>query len=110
DRFELARLDEKMIAIVYKHTDLTAQVTVEKVAISEEKKICLVCRGEVLRFSYICECGSIYCENCARALTNLENDCWVCDVQIDYSKPVKPSKVERERIKIKEKPKKENRI
>ena len=26
---------------------------------------------------------------CAQALTNLENVCWVCDSQIDDSKPVK---------------------
>ncbi|GAH17525.1 unnamed protein product, partial [marine sediment metagenome] len=44
---------------------------------------------EVLKFTYICECGAIYCDNCARALINLENICWVCDVPIDYSKPVK---------------------
>jgi hypothetical protein len=52
----------------------------------------LVCRGEVLKFSYICECGANYCGNCARALTNLENVCWACDVPIDYLKPVKPYK------------------
>ncbi len=106
DRFELARLDEKMISIVYKHTDLTTQVTVEKVVISKEKKICLVCRGEVLRFSYICECGTIYCGNCAQALTNLENVCWACDVPIDYLKPVKPFKEEEEIVKVEEKAKK----
>jgi len=94
DRLELARLDEKIVGIVYKHTVLTPQLTEEKVAISTEKKICLVCRGEVFGFSYICKCGAIYCENCARALTNLENVCWACEVPIDYSKPMKPHKVE----------------
>ena len=89
DRFELARLDEKIIEVLYKDTNLTAKVTVEEVAVSIEKKICLVCRGEVLRLSYICKCGAIYCENCARALTNLENVCWVCDAPIDYLKPSK---------------------
>ena len=53
-----------------------------------------VCRGGVFGFSYICKCGANYCENCARALTNLENVCWACEVPIDYSKPVKPHKVE----------------
>jgi predicted amidophosphoribosyltransferase len=48
-----------------------------------------VCRGEVFGFSYICKCGANYCENCARALANLENICWACDAPIDYSKPVK---------------------
>jgi len=103
DRFELARLDEKIIGIVYKHTDLTTKVTVEEVAISKEKKICLVCRGGVLRFSYICECGAIYCGNCAQALTNLENACWACDAPIDFLKPVKPYKEVEGRVEMGEK-------
>ena len=106
DRLELARLDEKIVGLVYNRALLTPQVTEEKVAISKEKKICLVCRGEVLRFSYICECGANYCENCARALTNLENVCWACNVPIDYTKPVKLLKEEAERIKIQKKAKK----
>ncbi len=103
ERLELARLDEKIIGITYKPTELPTLLTEEKISIFKDKKICLVCKGEVLRFSYICECGSIYCENCARALTNLENMCWACDVPIDHSKPVKPFKEEEERIKVKEK-------
>jgi len=106
DRMELARLDEKIVKMIQKRTILTVQVTEEKIAISKEKKICLVCRGEVLRFSYICECGANYCGNCARALTNLENVCWACEVPIDYSKPVKHFKEEAERIKVQEKAKK----
>ena len=104
ERIKLARLDEKIINVVYKHTELTSQVTVEEVAISKEKKICLVCRGEVLRFSFICECGAIYCGNCAQALTDLENVCWACEVPIDYSKPVKKFK-EEERLKVEKKKK-----
>jgi len=103
DRMELARLDEKILKMIQNTTELTAQVTEEKVAIYKEKKICLVCRGEVLRFSYICKCGAIYCGNCARALTDLENVCWACEVQIDYSKPVKSYKEESEIAKSKEK-------
>ena len=106
DRFELARLDEQIGGMVQNRAILTAQVVEEKVAIHKEKKICLVCRGVVLRFSYICECGAIYCENCARALTNLENVCWACDVPIDYSKPIKPFKEKAEDIKGQEKAKK----
>ena len=100
DRFDLARLDEQIAGMVKNRAVLTAQVTEDKVTIHKEKKICLVCRGEVLRYTYICECGAIYCENCARALTNLENMCWACDVPIDYSKPVKPRKEETEELGI----------
>ncbi len=102
DRVELARLDEQIEGMVRTPTIPTAYVREDKVAISKEKKICLVCRGEVLRFSYICECGANYCGNCAQALTNLENMCWVCDVPIDYLKPVKPYK-EEERVKVEDK-------
>jgi predicted amidophosphoribosyltransferase len=49
----------------------------------------LVCRGEVLKYSYICECGATFCESCARALTDLENACWACNSPMDKSKPVK---------------------
>ena len=100
ERLELARVDEQIEGILQNRTILTAQVSEEKVAIHKEKKICLVCRGEVLRYTYICECGAIYCENCARAISDLENVCWVCDVQIDYLKPTKLSKDEEEREEI----------
>ena len=106
DRMELARLDEKIVKIIQKRTILSVQVSEEKVAISKEKKICLVCRGEVFGFSYACKCGANYCENCARALTNLENMCWACDVPIDYSKPVKSFDKEKEKVKVEEKVKK----
>ena len=105
DRMELSRLDDHIIGLIQNQSILTSQVSVEKVAIYEEKKICLVCRGDVLKFSYICECGAIYCENCARALTNLENVCWVCEAQIDPLRPIKPVK-EEGRIQFEEKQKK----
>ena len=107
DRLELARLDEQIEGIVKNRTILIAQIREEKVVISKETKICLVCRGEVFGFSYICKCGANYCENCARALTNLENVCWACEVPIDYSKPVKSFDKEGEKVKVEEKVKKE---
>jgi len=105
DRMELARLDEKIVKMIQKHRLLTVQVSEEKVAITKETKICLVCRGEVLGFSYNCKCGVNYCEKCARAVSDLENVCWACEVPIDYSKPVKPFK-EEERVKFDERVKK----
>ncbi len=109
ERMELARMGEQIEGMVQKGVVLTLQVTEEKVTIHKEKKICLVCRGEVLRFSYICECGAIYCENCARALTNLENVCWACNVPIDYSKPVKPYK-EKDEIVMVDKKHRKNKV
>lgn len=104
DRLELARLDEHIIRLIQNHPAIKTQVSEEKVAIHTEKKICLVCRGDVIKFSYICECGAIYCENCARALTNLENVCWVCETQIDSLKPIKSFK--EEKVKLEETKKK----
>jgi len=106
DRMELARLDEKVVKLIQRSIIFTVQVSEEKIAVSKEKKICLVCRGEVIGFSYNCKCGANYCENCARALSNLENVCWACETQIDYSKPVKLFKEEEERVKVEVKPKK----
>jgi len=106
ERMELARMDDQIERMFQNRTVLTAQVSEEKVAIHKEKKVCLVCRGEVLKYTYICECGAIYCENCARAITDLENVCWVCDVPIDYTKPSKKFKYRTEKLKGQEKAKK----
>lgn len=73
-----------------------AQITEEEVTYYKEQKICLVCKGKLGGFNnYICPgCDVMYCEKCARALSNLDNVCWVCDEPIDKSKPVKPILVE----------------
>ncbi len=105
ERFELAQISEQMKRM-HRNLAVATQIIEEKVTISKEKKICLVCRGEVFGFSYNCKCGANYCENCARALSNLENVCWACNVPIDYSKPSQPYKDEEERIKVQEKAKK----
>ena len=77
------------------------QITEEEVSISKEKKICLVCKGKVGRFMYMCpECESFYCDKCARALIELENACWACITPIDESRPVKPFKEEEEVAEI----------
>jgi len=89
DRIALARLQEQIEGMIRNPNISAIYIRDEKVAITKETKICLICRGEVLRFSYICKCGAIYCENCARAISDLENVCWICDLPIDYSKPVK---------------------
>lgn len=103
ERFKLAQISEQIERMQQARVMVTTQIIEDKVVIHQEKKICLVCRGEVLRFSYICECGAIYCENCARAVSDLENVCWACDIRLDYSKPVKPCKEEEERVKVEDK-------
>ena len=68
--------------------------TEEEVTYFKEKKICLVCKGNIEGFNnYICpKCEVLYCENCARTLIDLENTCWVCESPLDKSKPIKPFK------------------
>lgn len=79
-----------------------AQITEEEVSISKEKKICLVCKGKVLKYIYICsECETFYCLKCAQAMSELENLCWVCNTPIDDSKPSKPDKKTMEDFDIK---------
>jgi hypothetical protein len=85
------------------------EITEEEISISKEKKICLVCKGDVSGINYICtECGAFYCMKCSQAISNLENACWACNTPIDESKPSKPYKeVEEEiEIEISEKPQK----
>ena len=87
----------------FRLTKKPAQITEEEVTFHREKKICLVCKGKALKFSYICpNCEALYCENCARALSSLENACWVCNSPFDESKPVKAFEKEVETVKIDE--------
>ncbi|MFX1279231.1 MAG: tetratricopeptide repeat protein [Promethearchaeota archaeon] len=72
----------------------TIKITESEVVIQKEKKICIVCKSKVIKYFYVCECGAIYCENCARSISDLENLCWACNIPIDYSKPVKYVKKE----------------
>ena len=89
ERIKLAGLDKQMNQLLQKGLTLTSQVKEETVTIHKDRKICLVCKGYVLGFMFTCSCDTIYCENCARALTHLENVCWVCNAPIDISKPTK---------------------
>jgi hypothetical protein len=68
-------------------------LTEEEVSVSKEKKICLVCKGNIAGINFVCfECGTLYCNKCYNALINLENACWACDNALDESTPVKLSK------------------
>ena len=78
------------------------KLTEEEVSISKEKKICLVCKSELMKKIYICpECKTFYCIKCSDALEDLENACWVCDTPFEDSKPSKPfQKEEKEEIEV----------
>jgi len=74
-------------------------ITEEEVSLYRDKAICLVCKGNIEGFSYICgNCKALYCQKCAISLVSIENLCWACDSPIDKSKPVK--KYEQESVKV----------
>ena len=78
------------------------KVTEEDVMFHREQKICLVCKGKILRSIYLCpECDALYCNKCSTALSTLENACWACNTPFDPLKPVKPYKEVEERLKTK---------
>ncbi|MFX1573279.1 MAG: tetratricopeptide repeat protein [Promethearchaeota archaeon] len=90
ERIKLAGVDKQLYHLLRNRSELIIHVEEEKVSIHEERKVCLVCKGEISGFMFSCKCNAIYCENCARALTDLENVCWICNTPIDASKPSKP--------------------
>jgi hypothetical protein len=85
---------------LFRLTKRPDHITEDEVMFHKEKKICLVCKGNVGRYMFMCpECDALYCQNCAHALENLENACWVCNGPIDPQKPVKPYKKDGQEIK-----------
>ena len=101
ERIELSQLNNQIKRMVGKGINVSTQISEETVTVHKDKKVCLVCKGEALGFTYICKCDTIYCENCARALSDLENVCWVCDTPIDRSKPVKSFFLDEEKTELK---------
>jgi len=77
------------------------KLTEEEIAISKEKKVCLVCKGGISGYNFICgKCGTFFCEKCAKALTELENACWSCKAPFDPSRPVRLEKPEEEHVGV----------
>ncbi len=101
ERIELSQLTNQIKRIVRKGLSVSTQISEETVTVHKDRKVCLVCKGDVLGFTYICKCDAIYCENCARALSDLENVCWVCNTPIDRSKPVKSFFLDEEKLELK---------
>jgi tetratricopeptide (TPR) repeat protein len=89
ERLELAQLDKQIELMLQNRTVIISRIVEEKVEVHKERKICMICKGGVSRYIYVCDCNAIYCESCVKALINLENACWVCESPIDQSKPVK---------------------
>ena len=85
---------------LFRLTKRPDNISEEDVTFHREKKICLVCKGEVSRINYICpNCSALYCINCSKELTKLENVCWVCNEPFDPLKPSKPYKEDEKKSK-----------
>ncbi|MFX1381791.1 MAG: hypothetical protein ACFFBP_05040 [Promethearchaeota archaeon] len=69
------------------------KITEQEVHFFHEQKICLVCKGKVVKYNFICKCDALYCIKCVEALIELENLCWVCNEPLDDSKTVKKIEV-----------------
>jgi len=68
------------------------EISEEKISTFREQTICLICEREIQGFTkiFICpQCETLYCERCTQKMIEISNMCWVCDEQIDKSKPVK---------------------
>jgi len=102
EKVEIAKDDVKVESKLFRiATTRPKKITEEEVSIYKEKKICLVCKGSASKFTYICNnCEALYCHNCAETLSNLENQCWVCDAPIDDTKPVKHQEPDTTEVKI----------
>lgn len=68
------------------------EISKEKITSLREQTLCLICEREIKGFMkiFICpQCEALYCERCTQKMIKMSNMCWVCDEQIDKSKPVK---------------------
>ncbi len=92
--------DVKVKESLFRITRRPSQITEEEVTMYRDQAVCLVCKNQIVKFSFICYCKALYCEKCARALIDAENACWVCNTPFDESKPVKSFKASEEEIKI----------
>jgi len=81
--------DDEILELMSKKESITE----EDIAISKEKHFCVVHRGPIEGYNFICpDCGTYYCIKCIEALKDLENTCWSCGEILDPSKPAKEIK------------------
>ena len=67
-------------------------ISQEKILAFREQTICLICEREIQGFIkiFLCpKCEALYCERCTQKMIEMSNMCWICEEQIDESKPVK---------------------
>ncbi|MBD3187836.1 hypothetical protein GF325_13455 [Candidatus Bathyarchaeota archaeon] len=69
-----------------------AEITEGDIMISKEQHVCLVHKGKIEGYSFICpSCGAYYCADCVQAIKEIENTCWSCKAPLDKNKKITPS-------------------
>ena len=90
------KISEKDLELQRKEAEIEAlkkqraEISEDDIIISKETHTCLVHKGPVKGYSFVCpECGAVYCIKCVDAIIRIENSCWSCESPIDRSQPVK---------------------
>ena len=101
-----ARAMEKREALMKQSTFMDElkeeEITEEGLKIFKEKKICLVHKGPIEGYNFMCpDCGALYCVKCVEALIEIENFCWSCDAILNPSKPSQKEDLKKEEYKLK---------
>ncbi len=68
------------------------EISQEQILAFREQTKCLICEREIQGFIkiFLCpQCEALYCEKCTEKMIEMSNKCWICEEQIDESKPVK---------------------
>jgi hypothetical protein len=68
------------------------EITKEQILAFREQTKCLICEREINGFIkiFLCpQCEALYCKKCAQKMIDMSNMCWLCEKQIDESKPIK---------------------
>lgn len=86
---------------IFNLKQLKDEITEEDIAVYKEKHFCVVHRGPIEGYTYICpDCGTYYCINCLEAIKEIENKCWSCGIILDPSKPATEIKEEADKIPV----------
>ena len=90
------KVQEKDLELLEKEEEIEAlkkqraEITEDDIIISKEKQTCLVHKGPIRGYSFICpECGAFYCIKCVDAIIVIENACWSCESPLDQNQPIK---------------------
>jgi hypothetical protein len=75
---------EKKIQSVLKMFSKPDNLSEEDIRVSKEKNICLVCKKKLVRDILMCECFTLYCEECSQNLMDDSEGCWVCDKSLIF--------------------------